>query len=193
MPQRTAIGSILSIYGFTTAAQCNFVTDNEGFDRWTAFSLINYDDVLSIAKNATRHTAPFSIGVLKLKCLTALKFWIENKTKMNELHVTAQFIRATMTVCINLYLAYVTVKDDNIKFVDGPQLDKEDWVGFETRTFKCLDFFKAVEVFLYPISSGMTYFVLLSMVLLYGKPRSSGTFVSLVLIMTLIISLCGPI
>ena len=48
---------------------------------------------------------------------------------MNKPHVAAQFICATMTVYIKLCAAYVTAKDDNIEFVNGPQLDKEDWVG----------------------------------------------------------------
>ena len=67
MARRTTIRSVLSICGFTTAAQFNFVMDNKGLDCWTAFSLINYDYLPSIAKNATRHIAHFSIGVLKLK------------------------------------------------------------------------------------------------------------------------------
>ena len=103
--------------------------ENEGFDSWTSFSLICYDDLPSTAKNATRHTAPFLIGILKLKCLAALKFWIKDKTRMNEPHIAAEFTGATMTVYIKLYSAYVTAKDDNIEFVNGPQLDKEDWVG----------------------------------------------------------------
>ena len=86
MVQRTAIGAVLSICGFNTAAQRNFFMDNEGLDRWTAFSLIGYDDLASIAKNASRHSVPFLIGVLKLKCLAALKFWTEDKTRMNEPH-----------------------------------------------------------------------------------------------------------
>ena len=83
--------------------------DNEDLDRWTAFSLIGYDDLPSIAKNTPRHTAPFSIGVLELKCLAAMKFWIEDKTRINEPHVTAQFTCATMTVYMKLYSAYVTL------------------------------------------------------------------------------------
>ena len=89
MANRAAIGSVLSICGFCTAPQRNFVTDSEGLDSWTAFSLIDYNDLPSIAKNTTRHMTPFSIGVLKLKYLAALKFWIKDKTRMNEPHGVA--------------------------------------------------------------------------------------------------------
>ena len=134
MVQRTAIGAVLSICGFNTAAQRNFFMDNEGLDRWTAFSLIDYDDLLRIAKNASLHTATFSIGVLKLKCLAVLKFWIEDKTRMNEPHVTAQFTCATMTIYIKLYSAYVAAKDDNIQFISTALISlKTPGRGFQLR------------------------------------------------------------
>ena len=86
MAQRTAIGAVLTTCSFTLAVEHNFVMRNKGLDCWTAFSLIGYDDLESVAKNLSRHTVPFSIGVLKLKCLAALKFWTEDKTRMNEPH-----------------------------------------------------------------------------------------------------------
>ena len=91
MAQQTAIPSVLTTCGFTLAPEGNFIMGNEGLDRWTNFTLIGYGDLASIAKSASRHTPPFSIGVLKLKCLTALKFWIEDKIRMNEPRVAAHF------------------------------------------------------------------------------------------------------
>ena len=138
MAQRTAIRNVLTTCGFTVAAERNFIMGNAGIYRWTAFTLIGYDDLASIAKNASCHNVPFSIGVLKLKCLTALKFWTEDKIRMNENHAPAQFTRAVITTYIKLYAAFVTANDDNVEFVNGPQLNKEDWVGFESGTNECL-------------------------------------------------------
>ena len=98
MAQRTAIGAVLTTCSFTLAVERNYVMENENLDRWTAFSLIGYDDLASIAKNASRHSVPFLIGVLKLKCLATLKFWIEDKNRMNEPHAAAQFTPVTMTI-----------------------------------------------------------------------------------------------
>ena len=72
-------------------------------------------------KDASCHTVPFSIGIFKLKCLAALKFWIEDKIRMNELHVATQFTHATMTIYIKIYSAYVAAKDNNIGFINESQ------------------------------------------------------------------------
>ena len=124
MANQTAIGGALTTCGYTLAAERNFIMNNEGLNCLTAFSLIGYDDLVSIAKNASGHTIPFSTGVLNLKCLVPLKFLIEDKIRMNEPHVAAQFTCVTMTTYIKLYSAYVAAKDDNIEFVNGPQLKK---------------------------------------------------------------------
>ena len=138
MANRAAINTVLTICGFCTAPQRNFILNSEGLDNWTSFTLIDYDDLPSIAKNASRHTASFPIGVIKLKCLATLKFWIEDNIRMNETHAAAAFTQPTMMTYIQLNAAYVTAKDDNIEFVNGPQFKKEDWIGFETGTFECL-------------------------------------------------------
>ena len=91
MANRAAINTVLTVYGFSTAPQRNFILLTEGLDSWIAFTLIDYDDFSSIAKNASRHTAPFSLGVLKQKRLAALKFWIEDMIRMNETHTAAAF------------------------------------------------------------------------------------------------------
>ena len=138
MSNQAAIYTILTVCGFQTAPQRNFILDSEGLDSWTSFTLIDYDDLPSITKNASRHTAPFAIGVLKQKYLAALKFWIEDVIQMNETHTAAAFTRQIMLNYVQLYAAYAKTKDDNVEFVNGPQFDKEDWIGFETGTFKCL-------------------------------------------------------
>ena len=86
---RAEINTTLQVCGFTVAAQRTFILTTEGLDSWVAFTSIDYDDFASISKNASRHTAPFSLGVLKQKRLSALKFWIEDAIRMNELPHTA--------------------------------------------------------------------------------------------------------
>ena len=91
MTNRAAINTVLTVCGFRTAPQRNFILDIEGLDSWISFTSIDYDDLLSIAKNASRHTAPFAIGVLKQKHLAALKFWIEDVIRMNETYIATVF------------------------------------------------------------------------------------------------------
>ena len=126
MAQHTVTGAILTTCGFTLAPQCNFIMGNEGLTCWTNFTLIGYDNLASIAKSTFCHTTLFSIGVFKLKCLTALEFWIGDKTRMNKLHVVAHFTQATITTYIWLYEAFLAAKDDIIEFVNRPQLNKDD-------------------------------------------------------------------
>ena len=76
MAQRTEVGAVLTTCGFTVTAERNFIMGNEGLDCWKFFTMIGYDDLMSIAKNVSRHTPPFSIGVLKMKYIAALKFLI---------------------------------------------------------------------------------------------------------------------
>ena len=57
---------------------------------------------------------------------------------MNEPHVAGHFTRQVMTDYIKLYAAFVANKVENAEFVNGPQLDKDDWVNFETGTYECL-------------------------------------------------------
>ena len=134
MIQQTAITAILTTCSFIVPTQRNFIMGNEGLDLWTCFTLISFYYLASITKSASRHTTPFTIGVLKLKCLTVLKFWIEDKIRMNEAHVAAHFTQNTLTTYIRLYAAFTAAKGDNVEFVNGPQLNKNDWNGFVTGT-----------------------------------------------------------
>ena len=138
MANQQAINTILTVFGFRTAQQQDLILDTEGLDSWTAFISIHYDDFSSIAKNASRHTAPFVIGVLKQKRLAALKFWIEDMIRMNETHTAAAFTPQIMLDYIELYAAYVKAKVETVEFVNGPQFDQDNWIGFETGTVECL-------------------------------------------------------
>ena len=74
MTQQTVIGSILQTCGFTVKAHWTYLMTNIGLKYWSVFTMIEFSDFVDIAKSASRHTAPFIVGVLKLKCLKALKF-----------------------------------------------------------------------------------------------------------------------
>ena len=111
---------------------------DEGLDCSSSFTLINFDDLTRIVKSAFSHTTPFTIGVFKLKCLTTLKFWIEDKIRINETYIAAHFTQNTITTYIRLYAAFTAGKDDNVKFVNGPQLNKDGCNKFETGANECL-------------------------------------------------------
>ena len=101
--------------------QRNFLLTFEGLNSWVAFTSIDYDDFTQISKNVSHNTPSFSIGVLKQKRLSALKFWIEDMIRMNELpHAAARFTPQVMAVYIELYDAFVRAKDSSVKFVNGP-------------------------------------------------------------------------
>ena len=75
---RAQINTCLTVCGFSVVGQRNFLTQTEALDSWAAFMAIDYTDFSGISKNAFRHATPFSLGVLKQKRLSALKFWIED-------------------------------------------------------------------------------------------------------------------
>ena len=136
---RQQINTTLQVCGFTVLDQRNFLLTSKGLNSWVAFTSIDYDDFTQISKNASRNTPSFSIGVLKQKRLSALKFWIEDMIRMNELpHAAARFTPQVMAEYIELYDAFVRAKDSSIEFVNGPQFDANDWVVFETGTEECL-------------------------------------------------------
>ena len=84
MAQRTAIGAFLTTCGFTSARDLNFIMENEGINRWIIFTLIDFDDLANVG-----NFAPFTIITLKLRYLLVLKFWIEDKIRMNTPHVVS--------------------------------------------------------------------------------------------------------
>ena len=79
----------------------------EGLDSWVAFTLIDYADFAGTSKNASCHTPSFSLGVLKQKRLSALKFWIEDAARMNEIPTAAAFTPLVLAEYIELYDAFV--------------------------------------------------------------------------------------
>ena len=90
----------------------------ESLDSWAAFEAINYKNFASISKNASRHTPPFSLGVLKQKRLSALKFWIKDKAWMNELPTAVAFTPLIFADYMELYDAFVKVKVASVEFVN---------------------------------------------------------------------------
>ena len=136
---RAEVNTALTVCGFSTVPQRNFITQAEGLNSWLAFTLIQYTDSASILKNASCHTPPFSLSVLKQKRLAALKFWIEDVIRMNEIpHTAAAFTPQILLEYIELYAAYVKAKVESVEFVNGPQFDPDTWVDFETGTGECL-------------------------------------------------------
>ena len=85
MAQRTAIGAVLTTCGFTSARDRNFIMENEGLNCWIVFTLIDFDDLKTVG-----NFTPITISALKLRCLIVLKFWIEDKIRMNKPHVASQ-------------------------------------------------------------------------------------------------------
>ena len=57
-PQRTAMINVLTTCGFGIAAQRNFIINDEGLDRFLSFTMISYEDLAHITKNASRHPPP---------------------------------------------------------------------------------------------------------------------------------------
>ena len=135
---QTQINTTLQVCGFTVATQQTFLLNTESLDSLAAFEAIDYDDFGSISKSASRHTPPFSLGVLKQKRLLALKFWIEDKARMSEVPAAADFTAQVLAEYIELYDAFVKAKVASVEFVNGPQFDIENWVVFETGTEECL-------------------------------------------------------
>ena len=132
MAQRIAIRNVLTTCGFTVATERNFTMGNEGLDCWIAFTLIIFDDLATI-----RNFAQFTISALKLRCLIVLKFWIDDKIRMNEPHVASQFTQDTITTYNRLCEAFVAARDHGAR-IHGPQFNTNDWSGFETGTIACL-------------------------------------------------------
>ena len=55
-PQCTAMINVLITCGFGIVGERNFIINNKGLDRFLSFTMISYEDLAHIAKNASRHT-----------------------------------------------------------------------------------------------------------------------------------------
>ena len=122
----------LSTCGFTNVTQLNFIVDNKGFNRWIVFTLIDFDALTII-----REFTPFPISSTKLLCLAVLKFWIEDKIRMNKPHIAYQF-RQDITMYINLYQTFIAAGINNDHVIYGPQFNMNDWSVFKTGTIDYL-------------------------------------------------------
>ena len=85
MKQRD-IKEALKTCWFTNPTHHIFIVHTEDFSRWGSFTLVDFD-----ALHTLRATAAFNIRATKLFCLAVLKFWIEDKIRMNEPHLASQF------------------------------------------------------------------------------------------------------
>ena len=82
---QVAMTAVLTTCGFTTAAHCTYIITTHGLNSWNAYTMIEFEDFAEISKQASRNTPRITIGVIKIKSLKAVKFWIEDKHRMDEL------------------------------------------------------------------------------------------------------------
>ena len=85
------------------------------------------------ASATLRTTAPFDISASQLLRLSVLKFWIEDKNRMNERHLASQF-RQEIDEYFQLYQAFVTAQGNSNRVPYGPPFSLDDWIGLETGT-----------------------------------------------------------
>ena len=84
MARLIAIRLVLDACGFTEEPQKDYLIKDEGLDCWDAFTMVDFEDFSTIAnETAKQYPDPFTIGAVKVKALKALKFWIEDKQRMN--------------------------------------------------------------------------------------------------------------
>ena len=85
-----------------------------------------------VASRAANHTPPFTLGVVKIRSLRALKFWIEDQIRFDATIRHLQFNLPTLK-------EYVLIGDneeqDEKEIAIGPILDPLDWEAFDTGTY----------------------------------------------------------
>ena len=119
--------------GFTFTAHCTYIINTHGLNSWNTYTMIEFEDFAEISKQASRNTPRFTIGVIKIKNLKALKFWIEDKHRMDELPSHADFTPDVLQEYIQLY-AVTSRATENTEFSVGPNLDPADWNSFSNGT-----------------------------------------------------------
>ena len=77
------IKACLSLCGITVAAQQNNLIDQEGLSSFDSFCIIQAKNFDMVASRATKHTPPFTLGVVKIRSLRALRFWIEDQIRFD--------------------------------------------------------------------------------------------------------------
>ena len=84
--ERGDIKEALNTCGFIDPKHRNFIVHTENFNYWGCYTLVDFDALVTL-----RATAPFDISATQLLRLSVLKFWIEDKIRMNERHLASQF------------------------------------------------------------------------------------------------------
>ena len=100
---QTAMVDVLTKCGFATVVHRNYILNAQGLDSWNAYTMIDFADIVEISKQASRNNPRITIGIIKLKNLKALKFWIEDKNRMAEIPVHTDFTPAVLLEYIQLY------------------------------------------------------------------------------------------
>ena len=77
------IKACLSVCGITVAAQQTYLIDQEGLSSFDSFCIIQAKDFDMVASRAAKQTPPFTLGVVKIRSLRALKFWIEDQIRFD--------------------------------------------------------------------------------------------------------------
>ena len=111
--------AVLTVCKFTAADQQTYLMDEEGLVDWDTFTMLESEDFTGIASRAAkRATNPFTIGAMKIKYLKALKFWIEDINRMNEIHDSALFTHDVLKAHVHLLSLQST--RDQVEFTIGP-------------------------------------------------------------------------
>ena len=134
MAVRTAMNSVLTKCGFSVTDQRTYLIDVKGLNCWTTFATIDFSDFGDIAKQTAQHTVPFTIGVVKIIALKALKFWIEDKGRMDEVRRHGSFTTAVLNEYIQLYTVISDTSTNSVEFVVRTKLDPMDWDTFANGT-----------------------------------------------------------
>ena len=125
------IKACLSVCGITVVAQQNYLIDQEGLSAFDSFCIIQAKDFNMMASRAAKHTPPFTLGVVKIWSLWALKFWIKDQIRFDAIIRHLQFTLPTLK-------EYVLMGDneeqDEKEIAIGPILDRLDWEAFDTGT-----------------------------------------------------------
>ena len=108
--------------------QQNFIVYTENFDCWRSITLVDSDDLATISV-----AAPFHNSATKLFCLAILKFWIEDKIRMNEPHLARPF-RKNIPWYFQLYLIFIAAKPNYDHVAHVPKFSLDDLNGFKIRT-----------------------------------------------------------
>lgn len=72
---------------------------------------------VKISKQASRNNPRITIGIIKLKNLKALKFWIEDKNQMGEVPTHTDFTSNVLLEYIQLY-AVTSGATEHTEFID---------------------------------------------------------------------------